>query len=615
MSDSDNNSEHSDSENSQSSHQSVETTVSTEEQNRRLKEQVQALTAALKKKDVDRKEIRRKSSTTPKVANVSLSLAQKPKLFEVNSNKNISESKLHEHLETIKSHVSGGNEILRDALAQLFSTNAQQIIVLRYETEIKAHDSQAEDDIFKITTMEFCDLLYDLFPLSHKKNPMDIIRDTAPKFDPRWFEKGSANTNKLQTFVATLWNKLGLFKQAKYVEGNGTVCEATEFPALREAILEILHPESTLSAEDAKNPTLKSTFLTNQQLVDAINKDPPEDLNALRLAIIMCSNDIAAAYQQALDNGWIVPIQSSSKRRHEHANSDKSTHKRRDTRDTRDKDSDTRDKNRVVDDSKTYKGTNPQPFCKKCRHHHDVKKGCRQISSSSSSSSPSSKDKKDKDDKKDNDRKKSWNKPKSNTSSKDKDGENIIVSKDYDKDIDIDSISYFITSNVTPSPLQPPYDMVENYKTHKRPRDIFCDTININITTSDIDLLHNIFDDENNTTGTVPIIVVSQIPSIINTLVDSGSLKSNYIDITLFDRLKAQGVKTVPLSKKRRVCSGLAGVECQEINEYIELFLIFINQSNNKEESIVVQFHPIHMRGSFSLILGLPTIQRYKLAS
>ena len=47
MSDSDNNSGHSDSENSQSSHQSVETTVSTEEQNRRLKEQVAALTAIL----------------------------------------------------------------------------------------------------------------------------------------------------------------------------------------------------------------------------------------------------------------------------------------------------------------------------------------------------------------------------------------------------------------------------------------------------------------------------------------------------------------------------------------------------------------------------------------
>ena len=134
MSEFDNNSEQSDSESSRSSQQSVETTVSTEEQNRRLKEQVQALTAALKKKDAEQKAVRRSSSTNSKVTSVSLSLAQKPKVFEVNSNKNISESKLHEHLETIKSHVSGGNEILRDALAQLFSTNAQQIIVLRYET-------------------------------------------------------------------------------------------------------------------------------------------------------------------------------------------------------------------------------------------------------------------------------------------------------------------------------------------------------------------------------------------------------------------------------------------------------------------------------------------------
>ena len=118
------------------------------------------------------------------------------------------------------------------------------------------------------------------------------------------------------------------------------------------------------------------------------------------LAIIMCSNEIAAAYQQALDNGWIVPIKSSSKRRYEHANSDKSTHKRRDDKD---KDSDTRDKdkNRVVEDSKsTYRGNNPQPYCKKCKHHHDLTKACRSTSSSSSSSSSSSKDKKDKDDRK-----------------------------------------------------------------------------------------------------------------------------------------------------------------------------------------------------------------------
>ena len=224
MSDFDNNSVHSDSDISQSSHSSSEETlVSPEEENRRLKEQVQALTAALKKKKkgADEKVNRRNSSTTPKVTSVSLSLAQKPKVFEVNSNKNLSELKLHEHLETIKSHISGGNEIPRDALTQLFSTSAQQIIVSRYETEIKQNDSTAEDDIFKLPTIQFCELLYDLFPLSHKKNPVDIIRESAQKFDPRWFEQGSANTNKLQTFVATLWNKqIGFVQTSKICRGQ-----------------------------------------------------------------------------------------------------------------------------------------------------------------------------------------------------------------------------------------------------------------------------------------------------------------------------------------------------------------------------------------------------------
>ena len=103
-------------------------------------------------------------------------------------------------------------------------------------------------------------------------------------------------------------------------------------------------------------------------------------------------------------------------------------------------------------------------------------------------------------------------------------GETTSYNKVYDKVIDTDSTSYIITSNVITSSLKPSCDIVENYTSHKRPRDNFCDTININITTSDIDLLYNIFDGENSTTGTVPIIVVSQIPSIINTLVDSGSL-------------------------------------------------------------------------------------------
>lgn len=92
-------------------------------------------------------------------------------MFEVNSIKNISELKLHEHLETIKSHVLGGNEIPRDALAQLFSTTAQQIIVLRYETEIKQNDANAEEDLFKLSTIQFCETLLRSFSTKSQKEP------------------------------------------------------------------------------------------------------------------------------------------------------------------------------------------------------------------------------------------------------------------------------------------------------------------------------------------------------------------------------------------------------------------------------------------------------------
>jgi hypothetical protein len=67
-------------------------------------------------------------------------------------------------------------------------------------------------------------------------------------------------------------------------------------------------------------------------------------------------------------------------------------------------------------------------------------------------------------------------------------GETTSYNKVYDKVIDTDSTSYIITSNVITSSLKPSCDIVENYTSHKRPRDNFCDTININITTSDISI-------------------------------------------------------------------------------------------------------------------------------
>jgi hypothetical protein len=203
-------------------------------------------------------------------------LAKRPKLFDVNNNKNINEVKLHDHLDTIKSHLVEGNAIFRDSLAQLFSTSAQALIVLRYATYLMSNQSETdqEEDIFNLPTIDFCNVMYDLFPLSHKTAPLDIIRDMQPEFNRSWFM--SVKNNKCHSCVAKLFYNLGAFKNAKYLEGNAQVCESAEFPMLKDAILDIVHPEQTLSPEDAKTPSLKAKFLTNQKLFDEIQSDPPK---------------------------------------------------------------------------------------------------------------------------------------------------------------------------------------------------------------------------------------------------------------------------------------------------------------------------------------------------
>ena len=166
-----------------------------------------------------------------------------------------------------------------------------------------------------------------------------------------------------------------------------------------------------------------------------------------------------------------------------------------------------------------------------------------------------------------------------------------------------------VTNIVTPRDK----DLIVSATFHKKPYPI--DQVNINITPSDTDLLHNILEQKQLNT-TIPMIVVSPNPSIENILIDSGSLKSNYIDISLFDRLKTQGMPTKPLPKRRRVCSGLAGGEGQIINEYMELLLVFIDELTHKEKSIIIQMHPVQLRdSSFSMIIGLPAIQQHRLAS
>jgi hypothetical protein len=141
------------------------------------------------------------------------------------------------------------------------------------------------------------------------------------------------------------------------------------------------------------------------------------------------------------------------------------------------------------------------------------------------------------------------------------------------------------------------------------------DSVNINKTESDIELINNITDHDLSS-STVPMVLVNQYPTLEHILIDSGSIKSNYIDVKIFDRLKSQGVPTIPLKKKRRVCSGLAGVEGQSINEYMEVLLVYIDELTNKEKSIVVQVHPVAFHdSSFSIIIGLPMIQMHRLAS
>ena len=94
-----NSDDNSDSEDSQGSHKSVETDVSMDTKNKRLQEKIDSLTAQIKnqqkKKDRSNSVDRRSSKTTTNnVHNVSVSLAKKPKLFDVNNNKNINEVKL-----------------------------------------------------------------------------------------------------------------------------------------------------------------------------------------------------------------------------------------------------------------------------------------------------------------------------------------------------------------------------------------------------------------------------------------------------------------------------------------------------------------------------------------
>ena len=117
--------------------------------------------------------------------------------------------------------------------------------------------------------------------------------------------------------------------------------------------------------------------------------------------------------------------------------------------------------------------------------------------------------------------------------------------------------------------------------------------------------------------STIPTIIVSRNPTIVTTLVDSGAIKANYIDVMLFNRLKAEGSRVITLTKRKRVSSALAGEEAQEIKEAIEVLIVMMNEITSKEESLILTFNPIKFKESspFQMIIGLPSIRAHRIAS
>ena len=586
---------------------SKETTVSVSEQNRRQAEQLKKLKRQLKQlqnphlapdsssfsQPSAKKTKKERRHSLNNGAQIQLNLAPKPKVLEMKNGKLNSEM-VQNHGNSLISWAVGNNATLnRDALTNLFSPEVQGLIIAKYKRYLQKQDDpeSCEQDIFSLDLEEFIRILSELFPHSTEQDTLSIIR-SSKDFKDNWYTFEEP-LDSIEKFLTRLFGqRLNMLKNGRYPEGNGTVCSEEEFPALRTAILAKILPSATISEADENNSRKKSIFLTNRMLVDTIKQDLPEDLMALYNAILQVATTIVAHREVARKLHW---LHENDKRKED---SDKPSWKNKGDKDKKRKYSDdkqnnakdenpkkktTDEKDKSSSSSSTapsgYKGKNPKPKCTLCQSHHDKDATCPAKKKTQHNWNKASK------------------KPQKETTEGIKDDKSLY----NEMLIDTDTISYII-----PSTLPPVSAQVNTTCT---------DSVNINITPSDIDLLHNIFDDtEKSTPGTVPIIVVSQNPSIVNTLIDSGSLKSNYVDITLFDRLKAQGVKTIPLPKRRRVCSGLAGVQCQDISEYMELLVVFINECNNKEESIIIQVHPIHMRGPFSLIIGLPSIQTHRLA-
>jgi len=530
-------------------------------------------------------------------------LAEKQKNLSVStsgpSKGTLAPDEVHKFATVLASNASKkGSSYSREDHLTFISQDAQAIIIGLML------DKQDDVDLFGLPSAELAEQLKSLFPkISENISVLEKVRGFKDQIPANWWKHAA----HLQPFITALVNRLDFLQSGRWKDKNGNLFSDAEWPKIYEAFLECFIADRN----ETKANLESEEWNTHRQFVDAIAEYPPDNLNELLRAFLAVGKDYSDDYNKAVRRGWI---------RKQPANQQPSA---------------SRPQAQVqgksggggavsTKQSTTALYVNPNwPPCSKCSTVHNHKAPCpvkptTSGSSASSSSSSSSVSNNPNNSTKAGDKRPSagggrWKDKKSKGGDLTHEVTHNIYNIPYNsvvKHVSIPNRDNLGYENVAPK--------TESVMTMSdcHPRHLLTDKVNINFTPSDSELINNILTNTSPST-TVPMVLVSKFPSIENILIDSGSLKSNYIDYKLFDRLKAQGMPTRPLSNKRRVCSGLAGVEGQTINECIELLLVYIDEVNNKEKSLIITLLPVQLRdqSSFKIIIGLPIIQMHRLAS
>ena len=499
-----------------------------------------------------------------------------------------------------------GNPYTKADLLSFVEQKAQALITSRHQAKC-LEDEDVVSNIFELPAPDFAARLKILFPkFKSTETHLDVIRSLKNGYTKNWWKTES----HLEPFVIELLSLFDFVEEGQWKSDNGGVCTAQEFPKLYEAFQDVFLPDSSETPENKKDPT----WCTNRGFLETIDIDPPTNLNQLFTAIINVGREISQDYANAKRNGWFQSVD----------------HERQ----------------------SNYKGSKPWDPCDKCGQTHHRKLECPtkkpvaepkvqptkdgHLKPAPTKQSDTAGGKKYQGSKrfggnKFKDGVPPWKRPRDGNKPSGGQGNSGVKVKASEidttlrEDIYQSSTDTIIVENIKMTqeidlvtviqPLESRPPVNAGAVSNKRGR-VVLDKVNINITPSDAELINNIIE-QKTPPSSVPMVLINKDPSIEYVLIDSGSIKSNYIDITLFNRLKAQGIPIIPLPKRRRVCSGLAGIEEQMIHECMEIMLVFINELTNKEQSIVIQVHPIRLRddSSFSIIIGLPIIQQHRLAN